>query len=145
MTTVTAEQLAEWKRLAEKATEGGWFIVRYGDGDSYVIHSDDERRVFFPPSPIGFSATAGSLGDSAQIKADMKFVAASRTAVPALIAEVERLRDLVYRLSDALTDEGPDWSSEGLARLRADAAHALPRVEWLQPYRAALPEESADG
>lgn len=92
---MTDEQLAEWEALAEKATKGAWFIVPYGDGDTFVVHSDDERRIFFPPLPVGYSATAGSLGDPAQIESDMKFIAASRTAIPSLIAEVKRLRGVV--------------------------------------------------
>ena len=92
---MTDEQLAEWEALAEKATKGAWFIVPYGDGDTFVVHSDDEQRIFFPPLPVGYSATAGSLGDPAQIESDMKFIAASRTAIPSLIAEVKRLRGVV--------------------------------------------------
>lgn len=89
---MTEEQLAELEALAEKATKGAWFIVPYGDGDTFVVHSDDEQRIFFPPLLVGYSATAGSLGDPAQIESDMKFIAASRTAIPSLIAEVKRLR-----------------------------------------------------
>lgn len=49
-------------------------------------------------------------------------------------SETEILRGLVYALSDALTDEGPDWSDIGLNNLRCRVARALPDVEWLQPY-----------
>lgn len=48
------------------------------------------------------------------------------------------LEVLVQRLSDALTDEGPDWSIEGLADLRRDVADALGAAcpEWLIPFRS---------
>lgn len=119
------EQRAEWRRLAEAATEGKWFIVRYGDGDSYVIHSDDERRIFFPPSPIGFSASPGSLGDPAQIKADMKFVAAARTAVPALLDEVERLEEIRAAAQDVLDFDGGNRSKCYHAAKAFDARERL--------------------
>jgi hypothetical protein len=51
---------------------------------------------------------------------------------------LETLRGLVVALSDALTDEGPDWSNDGLDRLRRRAANALPPnecPEWLRQYR----------
>lgn len=51
---------------------------------------------------------------------------------------ISALRTLVVALSDALTDEGPDWSSEGLDNLRRRVANAIPRDEcpdWLREYR----------
>ena len=44
---MTDEQLAELEALAEMATKGAWFIVPYGDGDTFVVHSDDEQRISF--------------------------------------------------------------------------------------------------
>lgn len=47
------------------------------------------------------------------------------------------LRELVVRLSGALTDEGSDWSAEGLENLRTDVASTLPsnmRPDWLAPF-----------
>lgn len=60
-------------------------------------------------------------------------------------AELERLssdglQKLVYDLSDALTDEGPDWSQTGLGSLRRRVANALPpsmAEGWLDQYRDA--------
>jgi hypothetical protein len=45
---------------------------------------------------------------------------------------------LIAALSDALTDEGPDWSNNGLDSLRRRVANALPPdacPDWLEPYR----------
>lgn len=58
-------------------------------------------------------------------------------------AGMRRLRALVVRLSDGLTEEGPGWSTEGLDRLRRDVAFALPEdqvPEWLLRYRGAIEE-----
>lgn len=49
------------------------------------------------------------------------------------------LQILVRDLSDALTDEGPDWSQTGLDNLRRRVALALPGDEcpdWLHQYRS---------
>ncbi len=53
--------------------------------------------------------------------------------------EVEaEMVELVTDLSDALTDEGPDWSNVGLDNLRRRVANMLPHdrcPEWLAEYR----------
>jgi len=51
---------------------------------------------------------------------------------------ITTLRKLVADLSDALTDEGSDWSNDGLDNLRRRVANALPPTEcpdWLADYR----------
>jgi hypothetical protein len=53
-----------------KHTPGPWMIVRYGDGDSLVVHSNEDNRVCF-------MATPGSLGDPAMIEADANLIAAA--------------------------------------------------------------------
>ena len=48
----------------------------------------------------------------------------------------ELLTKLVVDLSDTLTDEGPNWSNEGLDRLRRRVACAVPLAQlpdWLKP------------
>ncbi len=50
---------------------------------------------------------------------------------------IEQLEDLVIDLAASLTDEGPDWSFEGVASLRRRVASAIPddeRIDWLKPY-----------
>lgn len=66
---ITPEQLAQWKTLEEKATKGPW---------------EDRTGIFsLPDEPPGTSLYSP----------DAAFIAAARTAVPLLIAEVERLQD----------------------------------------------------
>lgn len=80
---ITEEQLAEWSAMAEKATPGPWRHERDGIGD-FVRKAD------------------GGLGSSVctmvnDYSVDGPLIAASRTAVPALIAEVRRLqRELAF-------------------------------------------------
>lgn len=50
---------------------------------------------------------------------------------------IATLENLVADLSAALTDEGPDWSFDGVANLRRRIVEALPhdnRVDWLRAY-----------
>lgn len=54
------------------------------------------------------------------------------------LRQVQALKKLVTDLSDALTDEGPDWSQDGLDNLRKRVANVLPPAEcpaWLLPFR----------
>lgn len=51
---------------------------------------------------------------------------------------ITALRSLIITLSDVLTDEGGDWSTEGLDNLRRRVANAIPPDEcpdWLHEYR----------
>jgi len=85
--TVADEQLAELEALAEKATPGpweidDWFGITNPDGDD--VGCVDSR-------------------ESAEL------IAASRTAIPSLIAEVKRLRAVVADraavVNDAIADK----------------------------------------
>lgn len=72
--SITKEQLAEWKALEAKATKGPWAITNLiNDGNTRL------EIAFGDGSPMGFY--------------DAEFCCTARTAVPALIAEVERLQD----------------------------------------------------
>lgn len=75
MTAITAEQLAEWKALADAATEGPWM-------------SDRSAKI---RCPAGYDVAAVQIG-AHERRANKLLIAAARTAVPALVAEVERLR-----------------------------------------------------
>ena len=63
--------------MSEKHTPGPWTVERYVDGDSLVIHSNDENRVCF-------MATPGSWGDPAKIEADARLIAAAPELLAAL-------------------------------------------------------------
>lgn len=82
---MTDEQLAELEALAEKATEGPW--VWYNDDNMYGEGGPRKENRFWPEAII--QTDSGYYGPNEK---DRAFIAAARTAVPALIAEVERLR-----------------------------------------------------
>lgn len=66
---------------------------------------------------------------------------------PSMIAPtIPALQSLIARLADALADEGPGWSNDGVHSLRVDVAAALPDAllpDWLRTYRPTrlLPRE----
>lgn len=72
--TVTAK-LAEWETLTEAATEGPWGYW----GQGWVAPVNDPQR-----DPVGVPQNTIPRGD-----ADAAFIAAARTAMPALIAAVK--------------------------------------------------------
>lgn len=76
MSGITPEQLAEWRSRAEAATPGPWAVhVRRIDMDG--VRTED-----------GVSLVV----DAVEYDPDAPFIAVAREAVPALIAEVERLQ-----------------------------------------------------
>lgn len=103
----TPEQRAEWRRLEQAATPGGWThkldpawnnkdrIIENPEG--FVIIRDENCHAHF------------KLGRD---EANYDFIAAARTAVPALLADVERLeaekhrriyyQDIVYAVCNAI-------------------------------------------
>lgn len=79
---MTNEELAEWKRLADAATPAPWKGLRAedSDGDLACIVSNE-----------GEIASITELANN-NFRRDAAFIAATRLAVPALIAEYERMR-----------------------------------------------------
>lgn len=86
---LTDEQIAELERLDREATPGPWDV----EGVSF---DEDGNEVLMPYGLCGPSgATIWSSGSGEYTHPDMstaRFVASARTAVPALVAEVRRLR-----------------------------------------------------
>jgi hypothetical protein len=84
------KQFEEWKRLAEEATPGPWehdgdalsWDEEQGYASEHVVTSVGEWRQQSPD-------TGAAMAQQAR---DAHFIAAAREAVPALIAEVERLQ-----------------------------------------------------
>jgi hypothetical protein len=62
----------------EKFAEGPWEIVPYGDGDSLVIHSDDQNRVCF------MATHGGSRASWERIQANARLIASAPALYEAL-------------------------------------------------------------
>src|SRR4051812_19779320 len=100
MTTITTEQLAAWKALADGATEGPWLYRSLEYDDWGYVRAPDGAVVAIGRAgqfvgDDGFNAYRSAGTDPYGPNA--KLVAAARTAVPALVAEVERLREAVRK------------------------------------------------
>jgi hypothetical protein len=101
---VTETELNELQKLADAATPGPWFVdgcsmcCGVSQGSSYRDRGH---------------AIDGGAGD--WLTVDATFVAKARTAVPALIAEVRRLRSVLKGCEDALTERHAE-----IARLMAE-------------------------
>lgn len=81
---LSADRLAEYAALAEAATPGPWCT------DAWEIYQGSEYQ---PGISEWIGETCrGRIEGLSQDKADAAFVAAARSAVPELLAEVERLR-----------------------------------------------------
>lgn len=115
----SGEQVAEWARLAEAATPGPWEATRANEDanpeDQRVCHVDPEIGCIACLALLGESDTAGkwTVTTVAQWKADAAFIAASRTAVPALatalaaaLARAEAAEREAVRLREALQEIG---------------------------------------
>ena len=116
------------QRILEGVTEGPWWVqntvacfdvIQGGDRTSDSCHIAQMGFEWRPPGdsyPQNFPYPNG--------KADGEFIAASRSLVPELVAEVERLRDLVHEADWLFAYHGPPpcggmgWAYEGLARNR---------------------------
>ncbi len=80
---MTDERLAELERLAYKATPGPWW-PRWGGEPGYIYSSGLDRVIAELPEERSDMWT----------HENSEFIAAARTAIPELIAEVRRLKAL---------------------------------------------------
>ena len=94
-----------------KWTKGKWEVVRYGNGDSLVIHSDSETRVCF-------MATPGELGDPNAIAANAALIAAAPTMAEAAVA-IDRL---MLVIESAVRNADPSHHRAVVDALNANAA-----------------------
>lgn len=92
-------ELAEAQRLVEAATHGEWRID-HDRNDQPNIYAADEWIAILPHQCV--------TSIEEQRNRDAAFIAASRSLVPALIAEVTRLRTLLVRACSSLECEGLD-------------------------------------
>lgn len=146
---VTDEQIAEWLRLADAATEGPWQPVQIRDGLWHVINDPhlvpvavvDDSRDEDPP-------TREQAGD------DARLIAASRTAVPALCSKVKEQAAEIERLRGLLKRALPSVESDAAMMDAMDRHSPLPELDMpsvtaaandldalLSDIRSALPEE----
>jgi hypothetical protein len=99
---MTSEEIARLRTLAEKAWPGPW--ITRDEQDSFWGFMIDG------PADAGTCATACTAADAA-------FISAARTALPALLDEVARLRVAVYGPRDMTSDETPE---QMIRRLRLE-------------------------
>ena len=110
---MTEDRLFEIKCITEKATDGPWEWIQTNDNGGGVIEFDSG---FFPEFGEDVLSERkeewlaltfdGEFDDASRVltvsaypsKYNAKFLSQSRTIVPELIAEVERLRELLGRL-----------------------------------------------
>lgn len=86
------------------ATEGPWRIVKYGDGDSLVIHSDDDNRVCFMATPGGSQASWRTIcGNAAFIESAPVDMSRLLSALKAAREDSERLSTLLAGAVDYAT------------------------------------------
>jgi hypothetical protein len=89
---MTDQDLQQWRAMSEKASPGPWCHVQTltpaGEVHCDIVRAGPQQVIL---------AHDGDGGDADFYEHDAVFIAASREAVPALIAEVERLRSIEQR------------------------------------------------
>lgn len=155
--SISQEQLEEWRALAEKATEGPWRYRPNEFDDWGYVRVSNGWPVAIGRAGHGINGNVHRTAGTDPYGDNSKFIAASRTAVPALIAEVERLREALRGLMAVMEhcsvtdgmcccgdsmDKHPSpmfcgHSPIDHGQYAADQAYEV--------ARAALPEEPADG
>lgn len=104
---ITDEKLDQLEAMTKAATPGPWFHdvdspEAMGAGSVYTLSSGVEGGTIAQPADDPYPRGKYSPKD------DMAFIAACRTAVPALIKEVRQLREMkknVHQISIAAIDE----------------------------------------
>jgi hypothetical protein len=122
---ITDEQIAEWKRLADAATSGPW---KHDDSYSDRVCNGlcGDQFEYSEGSLTGLIERHGNCSTVSNVeeRRDVAFIAAARTAVPALIAEVELLRhevSVLKQYGDAQADRTREEIAE-VERLRREVA-----------------------
>ena len=112
MATVTTEQVAEWRRLADEATPGEW--------TGYHSHSDCESVIYDPVGNGGilFVAPDRDTGGE-QAERNVMFAIAARAAVPTLCDALEA----AWAERDAALAHWRNWSA-----IRQDLADTNARM-----------------
>lgn len=118
---VSPENRAELRRLAEAATPGPWHLGKTGNTESHWVCAMDDENVIQP------HCDHACRDAQREFDADAAFIAASRSAIPALLdalEEAERQRDKARKfINEALQYDwfNCKWTSE----MRDKAAQLL--------------------
>lgn len=99
---MTEQELAEYDALANAATPGPWFLHgKRADYEDDFVWAPRDQSADSPYHPLAQQLAEGygiesvcHVAASENWDADRAFIAAARSAVPALVAEVRRLRGL---------------------------------------------------
>jgi hypothetical protein len=95
---ITEEELAAIKQRAERATPGPWFVAEELAGRADITTDPSGQWPGFRSPHV--CVTDGPEGDRACRVNDAEFIAAAREDVPALVAEIERLRALLLEVAN---------------------------------------------
>lgn len=111
-----------------KHTPGPWSIVRYGDGSSLVIHSDEDNRVCFMAT-----ASQDRPSSHASIRANARLIVAAPAMFEAL-KDAERAiaslpEDALGYANDLAERERWPIKEELLHKIRSALSQAQPKPE----------------
>lgn len=129
MSAVPPAQVAAWERLAAAATAGPWEWARdyqMSDGRHWcLIHPGNHARTVNWRTVLLATEATDFAAQPLDADPDLRFIAAARTAVPALCAEVRRLRTQLAECEAHCSDLIADAARFQAERdaLRAPGAH----------------------
>ena len=105
---ISEEQLKEWRKLCEEATPGEW--VGFAGCIQFIDPEDctPERRLQRDVKKRHLVGVNGPDCKTAPEGANSKFISASRKALPALLDEIEQLRDALQRIVDYKESDSDD-------------------------------------
>lgn len=95
-------ELEKMKELCEKATKGPWIRgEKFWDGDPIMtVQGPEQVQIVEEPCQF-FAYPSGSFVSTEEgLVANIDFIAASRTAIPELLAENAKLREMVEVLRE---------------------------------------------
>lgn len=137
MTEYTRELHDRLRELDKAASPAPWYIEPY---ENMLVTGDDETG-----EEIG--ATYYGRGRSKKQRANREMLTDARNAVPALLAEIERLndelRDTHQRYHDRFSRIAEGWRKRRMARIRAEKEEAWD-VCADKAYELYLTEEQRD-
>jgi hypothetical protein len=116
---MTNEEIKQARELCEKATESEWNIwVDYNDDELFrgaIISGEaEERKDGIVTADWICEVDSETTGhEPEEDAANLKFIAASRTLVPQLLDEVERLRGKLLQLYEAYSTDACPPSTDG--------------------------------